>query len=218
MRIYLLFSALGDADPSDIRAVAAELAASTGSAARAVIHDPRILSGLARETETDSAPPFAGVIELQSDGTDSELFAVMSKILGGAPWINAAGSSVVVGSEFTVVPGDEPIMLAMALTRRDGMSADDFLRYWSTTHADLGRQVPGSEGYRQIHPDRSLTETAKQLLGFDGPQFDGVAIACYSTDAAFRSVLANTEVAGPLLEDERKFINHDLSAMVIGRL
>lgn len=217
MRIYLLLSTPDCSDPSDIRAVAAELAATTGSAARTVIHDAEILSGLAHDTETDNAPPFGGLIELDSESTSSDLFAVMSRILDAAPWIHAANSSVVVGSEFTVVSGDEPIRLAMALTRRDGMSTDDFIKYWSTTHADLGRQVPGSEGYSQIHPDGTLSESARQIWGFDGPQFDGIALACYSTDATFRSVMANTEVAGQLLEDERNFINHARSAMIIGR-
>lgn len=217
-RIYLLLSVLSDPDPSDFSTIASELTTSTGTTARAVVHDARILSGLAHGAETDNAPPFAGLIELDAEDPSSELFRSVAKILDAAPWIDAAKSSIVVGSEFTVVAGDEPIVLAMALTRREGMSADEFLDYWRTTHADLGRQVPGSEGYRQIHLDEPLTETARQLCGFAGPQFDGIALACYSTDAAFRSVLANAEVAGPLLEDERNFINHDRSAMIIGRI
>ncbi|ORM36592.1 EthD domain-containing protein [Williamsia sp. 1135] len=167
---------------------------------------------------TDDAPPVAGFIELDADLITPGLLSSLTQTLRAEACLDSERSTVLVGSEFIVVPGDEPIVLAMALTRREGMTAEEFLEYWSTTHAELGSRVPGSEGYRQIHLDTALTETVRQQVGFTGPRFDGIAVACYSTDETFRGVLANTEIAGPLLEDERKFINHDRSAMVIGRL
>ena len=107
-------------------------------------------------------------------------------------------------------------MLAMALTRRAGMSLADFTEYWSTKHADLGRQVPGSEGYRQVHLDTELTSQARELTGFDGPRFDGVALAYYSTEVTFQAIMANAEITDRLLEDERRFIDHSRAAMVVG--
>lgn len=216
--LLVLASVVAGAEPAEIGVMASELRASTGLPVRVVVHDGRILSGLAHESETDDAPAFAGFIEVDADFSRPEVLASVTETLCAGTSVDAERSSILIGSEFTVVPGDQPIVLAMALTRRDGMSFEDFLEYWRTTHAELGRQVPGSEGYRQIHPDSALTETAWQQTGFTGPRYDGIAMACYSTDEAFRAVLANAEVAGPLLEDEKNFINHERSAMIIGRV
>ncbi len=217
-KVLVLAAVVPGAEPGDIGVVADRLQAETGRPTRGVTHDASILSGLAHESETDDAPPFAGFIELDADLTAPGLLSSLTQTLRAQACLDSERSTVLVGSEFIVVPGDQPIVLAMALTRRDGMTPEDFLEYWSTTHAELGRRVPGSEGYRQIHLDTALTETVWQQAGFGGPRFDGIAMACYSTDAAFRAVLADTEVAGPLLEDEKKFIDHQRSAMVIGRI
>ena len=168
-------------------------------------HDPSILRGLAHGAETAAAPPFVGLVEITLDEDDTTTaLATLAAPLDRAGWIDRAASAVVVGPELTVVPGDERIMLAMALSRRAGMSLADFTEYWSTKHADLGRQVPGSEGYRQVHLDTELTSQARELTGFTGPRFDGVALAYYSTEATFQAIMANAEITDRLLEDERR--------------
>lgn len=184
---------------------------------RTVAHDPSILSGLAHGAETAAAPPYVGLVEITLDEADTAgALTALAAPMDRAEWLDRAASTVVVGTELTVVPGDERIMLAMALTRRAGMSLAEFTEYWSTNHAALGRQVPGSEGYRQVHLDTELTSQARELTGFTGPRFDGVALAYYSTEATFQSIMANAEITGPLLEDERRFIDHSRAAIVIG--
>jgi hypothetical protein len=184
---------------------------------RAVAHNPSILSGLAHGAETAAAPPFVGLVEITLDeGDTATAVATLSAPMDRAGWLDRTASAVVVGPELTVVPGDERIMLAMALTRRAGMPLADFTEYWSTKHADLGRQVPGSEGYRQVHLDTELTSQARELTGFTGPRFDGVALAYYSTEATFQAIMANAEITARLLEDERRFIDHSRAAMVVG--
>jgi hypothetical protein len=163
------------------------------------------------------APPFAGFVEIDAAGDAEVLLPALAGALAAATWVDVPDSSVVIGSEFTVVPGDGPLMLAMALTRRNGMTLEDFTEYWSTKHAELGRQVPGSEGYRQVHLDADLTATARRLTGFGGPVFDGLALAYYSDDKALLTILANPEVTATLLEDERRFIDHSKAALIVGR-
>jgi hypothetical protein len=216
-KLELLLAAEIGTSPARFAELAAELRAVTRATVRATVHDPSILSGLAHGEETKDAPPFAGFVEVSMDGDADSLLPAVATVLAAVAWIDVPDSSVLLGSEFTVVPGDRPVMLAMALTRRDGMTQHDFTDYWSTAHAELGRQVPGSEGYRQVHVDAELTANARRLIGFGGPAYDGIALAYYSTEQALLSILANAEVTTPLLEDERRFIDHSKAAMIVGR-
>jgi hypothetical protein len=216
-KLELLLATEPETDPARFAELAADLRAVTRSIVRATVHDPNILRGLAHGEETEDAPSFAGFVEASIDGYAEALLPAVATVLAAAAWIDVPHSSVLLGSEFTVIPGDRPVMLAMALTRRDGMTPHDFTEYWSTTHADLGRHVPGSEGYRQVHLDAELTMKARQLIGFGGPAYDGIALAYYSTDRTLLSILANPEVTAPLLEDERRFIDHSKAAMIVGR-
>ncbi len=185
---------------------------------RAVPHDDTVLTGSAHADETAEAPAYVGIVDVALD-VATGVAAVLTDLgaaLSVADWLDAATSSVVAGRELTVVPGEEPITLAMALTRLPSLDLAAFTEYWRTKHADLGRQVPGSEGYRQVHLDVALTDRARTVLGLGGPQFDGVALAYYSSDEALRGILGNPDITGPLLADERRFIDHSRAAMVIG--
>ncbi len=209
MATYLLFLAT---DQDIVQERWAELA--NAPASRLVVHDPSILAGLAHEEETAQAPPFRAVLTATLDGPNE--LASLATRLARTEWLDRSRSAVVAGSEFVVVEGDQPIVLAMALTRKAELRREQFVDHWSTTHADLGRQVPGSEGYRQLHLDPVLTGEARALLGFGGPEFDGVALAYYSSRDAALAILADVEVTATLLEDERRFIDHSRAAMVIG--
>ncbi|GAB2455632.1 EthD domain-containing protein [Jatrophihabitans fulvus] len=180
--------------------------------ARVVAHDPSLLAGLAHGDATDEAPAYTHLVEFTWTSADDPVIAALRDAEG----VDHARSTVVAGDEFVVVPGDETIVLAMGLTRRDDLTRDAFVEHWSTTHADLGRAVPGSEGYRQLHRDDARTATAREALGFGGPEFDGIARACYSSIERFEAILADPSISGPLLEDEKRFIDHSRAAMVIG--
>ena len=211
---------------SDRSAPAAELAnwssavgdLSAATDARVVVHDATALGGLAHGDETASAPTFVALLQIRQlpNGLMPQVLDVLAARLDQWPWLDRERSTVVVGSELVVVPGEQPLLLAMALRRRDAMSRAEFQRYWSTNHAELGRQVPGSQGYRQVHTDAALTNEARGILGMNGPDYDGVAVACYADQAAFLGIMANEAVVQRLLEDERKFIDHSAAAMVVG--
>jgi uncharacterized protein (TIGR02118 family) len=215
MKIELLLAVAATA--SRDLAITSVLAGLRG--ARVTVHDPSLLAGLAHGEETESAPPFQYLVELACGSTRSatDVLAAARIRLNAIDGIDRPASTAVAGPEFTVVPGDQPIMLGMALTRRAGMSRDEFTQYWRTTHAELGRQVPGSEGYRQVHLDETLTNTARDTFEFGGPRFDGMAVAFYSSQAALEAIFSNSDVTSTLLADERNFIDHARSAMVVGR-
>jgi EthD domain len=216
-----LFLATSDRSPH-----AAELAEwtsavadlSTAADARVVVHDATALGGLAHGDETASAPTFVALLQIRQlpNGLTPRILAALAAALDQWPWLDRERSTVVLGPELVVVPGEQPLLLAMALCRWDAMSRAEFQRYWSTNHAELGRQVPGSQGYRQVHTDAELTNQARGILGVNGPDYDGVAIACYADQAAFLGIMANEAVVQTLLEDERKFIDHSAAAMVVG--
>ena len=186
--------------------------------ARLVAHDATALGGLAHGDETASAPTFVALLQLRQlpNGLTPQILETVAAGLDQWPWLDRERSTVVVGPELVVVPGEQPLLLAMALRRWDAMSRADFQRYWSTNHAELGRQVPGSQGYRQVHTDAPLTDQARGILGVNGPDFDGIAVACYADQAAFLAIMANEAVVQRLLEDERKFIDHSAAAIVVG--
>jgi hypothetical protein len=223
MTLDLFVAETGPADSEQwqrtVSAIRAELQpAAPGTALTAWRHDPTALGGLAHGEETAQAPTFVALVQGERIAADrlAEVLGVLAAQLASYELIDRARSAVVVGEELIVVPGVQPLMLAMALPRVDALDRVEFQRYWATTHAELGRRVPGSQGYRQVHTDAAATDAARRVLGVGGPDFDGVAVACYADQAAFLSVMANEAIVGQLLEDERKFIDHSRAAMVVG--
>jgi hypothetical protein len=129
---------------------------STVADVQAVVHDPTALGGLAHGDETASAPTFVALLQVRHL-TDQQMPQTLSALvapLRQCQWLDRERSTVVAGPEIVVVPGEQPLMLAMALRRKDSMNRVEFQRYWSTTHAELGRQVPGSQGYHRCIPTR----------------------------------------------------------------
>jgi hypothetical protein len=186
--------------------------------ARVVMHDPAVLGGLAHGDETANAPAFVALLQIRQlpDRQMAQTLDALGAWWDQWHWLDRARSTGVAGPEIVVVPGEQPLLLAMALRRKDSMNRPEFQRYWSTTHAEPGRQVPGSQGYRQVHTDAALTDQVRRVLGVRGPDYDGVAVACYADHAAFLDIMANEAVVQRLLEDERKFIDHSVAALVVG--
>lgn len=190
----------------------------TAADVRAVVHDATALGGLAHGDETANAPTFIALLQIRQlpNKLLAQALDALAAQLDQWPWLDRERSTVVAGPELVVVPGEQPLLLAMALRRQVTMSRPEFQRYWSTNHAELGRQVPGSQGYRQVHTDAARTNQARGILKLNGPDYDGVAVACYADQAAFLGIMANEAVVERLLEDERKFIDHSAAAMVVG--
>lgn len=91
--------------------------------------------------------------------------------------------------------------------RRSGMSREDFGRYWTTTHAALGRQVPGIQRYVvNLAPD--LGGKGRELA------YDGFAEVWFDSLDDMRAAAGSAEQR-VVLDDEPNLFELSTRFMVI---
>ena len=78
------------------------------------------------------------------------------------------------------------------LTRKDGMSREQFTRHWLEIHAPLARPVPGLRRYVQAH---ILEEFRRPDLPTSSVQVDGIAELWFDDRASMERALASPEMA-----------------------
>jgi uncharacterized protein (TIGR02118 family) len=115
------------------------------------------------------------------------------------------------------------IKLVFALRRREGMTRDEFQRYWREQHAPLVKRHADAlqiRRYVQVHTcDTGLDEAVAGARGSEPRFYDGVAelwwdgfeelLEAFSSEAG--------QVAGQaLLEDEQRFIDLPRSPLWFG--
>jgi EthD domain len=167
--------------------------------------------------ETSGVPRFAAAIHVSlADRDDFLVDAVRGVGADFGQFIDPARSAALAGGEHVIVPGEERLMLAMAIRRLPSLTHEQYVEHWSTVHAELGRKVPGSQGYRQVRPVEPLSRQVADTAGLGVADLDGVALAYYSDEEAFFSIMGNAEVTSSLLADEQTFIDHSASALVCG--
>jgi uncharacterized protein (TIGR02118 family) len=115
------------------------------------------------------------------------------------------------------------IKLVFTLRRREGMSREEFQRYWREEHAALVKQyadVLRIRRYVQTHArDTDLDEALSGARGSEPRFYDGVAELWW--DSLEDLVAANTSDEGQaagiaLLEDEQRFIDLARSPIWLG--
>jgi uncharacterized protein (TIGR02118 family) len=99
------------------------------------------------------------------------------------------------------------IKLVYCLTRRPGMSFDEFSRYWYEVHAPLGRRIPGLRRLVQSHP-------VSDPDGLRPPAFDGMAELWFDDLAALRAARQSPEWRAST-EDEANFIDETRPALFL---
>ena len=100
------------------------------------------------------------------------------------------------------------VKLFEMIIRKDGMTHDEFVRYWGEKHGPLvAKIVPGLKGYVQHHPVR--------LPGGGDPPIDGIAELSYETIKDWRSSAdwLKGEGGKVLLDDAKNFA--DRSKLVV---
>lgn len=109
------------------------------------------------------------------------------------------------------------IKLAFCLVRKDGLSREEFQRYWREEHAALVKQhaeTLGLRRYVQAHTiDTPFNQIIIEMRGAP-EEFDGIAELWWdSFDALAEAGMteAGMAAAEALTEDERKFIDHSRS-------
>ena len=84
--------------------------------------------------------------------------------------------------------------LIFGAKRRPGMSREDFARYWTTTHAEKAKRVPGIKRY--------VINLAPDLSGSGREQaYDGFAEVWFESEAAMRESARSPEIR-VVLDDE----------------
>lgn len=96
------------------------------------------------------------------------------------------------------------------LTRRDGMSREQFTRHWLEIHAPLARPVPGLRRYVQSH---ILEEFRRPDIPTSPVQVDGIAELWFDDQAALEKAAQTPEMRA-LHADGAKFIGRIKSWVV----
>jgi uncharacterized protein (TIGR02118 family) len=100
------------------------------------------------------------------------------------------------------------VKIIYVITRKSGMSVEEFQRYWRETHGPIAARIPGVRKYVQCHTLPELYD------GERAPPYDGVAELWFDDLDAFRQASRSPEVAAAV-EDERNFIDHSNVALIV---
>ena len=96
------------------------------------------------------------------------------------------------------------VKLIYVITRKPGLSVEEFQRYWRETHGPIAGRLPGLRRYVQCH-------VVPELYGRDpsreGPAYDGAAELWFDDLDALREAMRSPQVQAAR-EDERHFIDH----------
>jgi uncharacterized protein (TIGR02118 family) len=76
------------------------------------------------------------------------------------------------------------------LTRKAGLTHEEFMRHWVEIHAPLARKVPGIRRYVQTH---LLEERKRPDIPSSDIEIDGVAELWYDDQESMRQALASPE-------------------------
>ncbi len=100
------------------------------------------------------------------------------------------------------------VKLIYVMTRKEGLSVEEFQTHWRETHAPIAAAIPGVRRYVQCH-------TLPELYGSDlNPSYDGAAELWFDDLAAMRKAFVTEETA-TARKDELKFIDHSKSFMIV---
>ncbi len=93
------------------------------------------------------------------------------------------------------------VKLIYCITRKQGLSVEEFQRYWRETHAGIAARIPGVRRYVQCHT------LPGSYAGESAPAYDGAAELWFDDEDALQRAMASPETQAAR-EDERNFIDH----------
>ena len=93
------------------------------------------------------------------------------------------------------------VKIIYCITRKAGMSVEEFQRYWWETHGPIAARIPGVRRYVQCHTLPGL------YRGENPPAYDGAAELWFDDMGALQRAIASPELRAAR-EDERNFIDH----------
>lgn len=115
------------------------------------------------------------------------------------------------------------IKLTFCLRRKQGMSLEEFQRYWRETHAPLvagNAEALRIRRYVQVHRrDTGIEGPASEQRGIEAEPYDGTAELWWDSAEDIAAALEAEEgqrAAAELLDDERRFIDLPRSPLWLG--
>lgn len=100
------------------------------------------------------------------------------------------------------------VKLIYCISKKPGMSVEEFQRYWRDIHGPIAAKIPGLRRYVQSHVVPTLYERGQQ------PAYDGAAELWFDDLDALAAAMRSPEVAAALA-DEKNFIDHTRVASFI---
>ena len=156
-------------------------------------------------------PPFDVMFELRGKEVNFETLINAVDGIGDkfGLLIDKSNSAVLVGTEYMIVPGTQPLFLNMILRRPKKWSKKDWHEHWLDHHAaEVRENVTGLQGYRQFHADEEASCKAAEVTGLQIYDFEGTAEGYYSDIDKFLETLSDPEVS-----KDTGFIDHGRSVM-----
>ncbi len=98
------------------------------------------------------------------------------------------------------------VKLIYCITRKPGLSVEEFQRYWRETHGPIAGAIPGVRRYVQCHVLPELYARQSAAAG-QSPPYDGAAELWFDDLDAMRAAMQSPELKAAL-EDEKNFIDH----------
>ena len=103
------------------------------------------------------------------------------------------------------------VKLVYGITRKPGLSVEEFQRYWRDVHGPIAARMPGCRRYVQSHV---LPELYNSDPSREGPAYDGIAELWFDDLETMRESFRSPEVK-IAREDELNFIDHSKVFMII---
>ena len=166
-------------------------------------------------------PEFAAVLELGvPEGTGDAPLVARAAALGPlvAPLIDGAGSVALLGDEDVIVPGEGGFQLFRCMTRKEGLTLEQFSDHWRNIHAEFGRKVPGRPGYRQLHRDPAATSAAAKAAGVAVDTVDGDAQLLFADERAVALMGTDPEQAKATAADGALFVDRSKAMGMIAHV
>ena len=200
---------------SEIKHITAKLPEGVTCLSAIRLKDDPIRSIAHSEEISESAESFDAVFEVGAENGDlSQLSMPLCNIMQHLnEWIEPDQSAVIGGTEHVILPGQEQLLLILAIRRPAEMTEDAYHDYWLNKHAEVARKVPVLRAYRQFHANESASRDIGKLLDIGIVDFNGAAQGYYRDVKDFLDIMAQPEVVADAIEDEKNFIDHSRSVM-----
>jgi len=116
-----------------------------------------------------------------------------------ARFIDRATIGVIITEDHVLKDGPVPpdaVKSVAFLTRKPGLSVENFQRHWIQVHGPLAAALPGLRRYVQSHTRRSAYDAGRV------PAYDGVVLTWFDSTEAVRGAAATPEYARVLADGD----------------